>query len=276
MGIQTTTPVSESGIAVFIPPPKSTATTMTSITTSITTTTTTTNINGDNIKIEIPPTTSHADEALIRALTGLVNRVYGESEKNVYKPGFERTTPDDIKAYLKAGQLAIGTAFPHPPLTSASTATPTPAATATTTPTPITSPATTQDDTQPPWPPTVLSTALSEVVAGCVLIRPLSPTTGDVAMLAVAPEWRGTGLGGRLMAFAEARCARDLGLRIARLEVLVPTHFNHSGKARLLAWYARRGYAATTLRDFAEAYPRLNVLLTGPTEYRVFEKVLVA
>lgn len=111
---------------------------------------------------------------------------------------------------------------------------------------------------------------------GCVFVKRLTPSVGEFGMLAVDPAVRGTGLGRDLVRFAEDRCRRELGVSTMRLELLVPVHFEHEGKTRLQAWYTRLGYVMTELGDFGEAYPALNALLAGPTEYRVFEKKLVA
>ncbi|KAI0458615.1 hypothetical protein F5B21DRAFT_399204 [Xylaria acuta] len=215
--------------------------------------------------IRVPAPTAASDGALVANLTRLVNGVYGEAEGTIYKTAFERTSAPQIEAYLRAGELAV--AFlrstdddddddddddgNHEKVDSRSSA-----------PEGITT-------------PTPRGKKLV-VVVGCVFVKKLSPTTGGFGMLAVDPTYRGTGLGRDLVRFAEERCRRDLGLAVVRLELLVPMHFEHVGKARLQAWYTRLGYVMTGLHDFGETHPRLNAALAGPTEYRIFEKRLVA
>ncbi|KAI0404655.1 hypothetical protein F4802DRAFT_566919 [Xylaria palmicola] len=186
--------------------------------------------------IEVPAPAAAEDEALATRLAGLVNAVYREAEDGIFKAPFERTTTAEVRDLLRAGGLAV--AFLPP-----------------------------ADGGQ---------CAAGRRPAGCVYIRRASPTTGEFGMLAVDPECRGAGLGLALVRFAEDRCRSHLGLRAVRLELLAPVHFEHPGKTRLQAWYTGLGYAMTELADFGEAYPRLSVLLSGPSEYRVFERSLIA
>ncbi|KAI8628179.1 hypothetical protein F5Y19DRAFT_144461 [Xylariaceae sp. FL1651] len=209
------------------------------------------------VRIKLLPPSAADDRPLVETLTKLVNVVYGDAEGNIYKPGFERTTPGDIAELMRAGQFAV--AFLFPPASSSDAALPTGNGNGNGTS------SDSESEQQQGGKP-----------IGCIYVKQLSPTTGECGMLALDATYRGGGLGRDLVRFAEARCRRDLGLATMRLEVLVPVHFEHEGKARLQAWYARMGYVMTQLRDFGEAYPHLNKLLTGPTEYRVFEKRLDA
>ncbi|RYC59393.1 hypothetical protein CHU98_g6805 [Xylaria longipes] len=206
--------------------------------------------------IQVPASAAASDEALITNLTRLVNSVYGEAEGSIYKAAFERTSAAQIEAHLRAGELAV--AFLRP-----------------------TGDGDGDEDDDDEKIDCSRSSALERStplrgrpVVGCVCIKKLSPTTGEFGMLAVDPTYRGAGLGRDLVRFAEERCRRDLGLAVMRLELLVPVHFEHVGKTRLQGWYTRLGYVMTELGDFGEAYPTLNALLAGPTEYRVFEKRL--
>ena len=90
-------------------------------------------------------------------------------------------------------------------------------------------------------------------------------------MLALDSKHKGNGLGRQLVVFAENECCRR-GCKTMQLELLVPTGFQHSGKARMQAWYLRLGYKIVKLGDFYEEYPDLAGILAGPTEYRIFEK----
>ncbi|KAF5562495.1 hypothetical protein FPHYL_5689 [Fusarium phyllophilum] len=109
---------------------------------------------------------------------------------------------------------------------------------------------------------------------GCVFIKLITPALGEFGMLALDPQYQGTGVGRQLAVFAEDECRRR-GCTTMQLEILVPMTFHHEGKARLLGWYTRMGYELVKLGDFADDYPDLVNLLAGPTEYRVFEKSLV-
>ncbi|KAI0097391.1 hypothetical protein GGR51DRAFT_541251 [Nemania sp. FL0031] len=118
--------------------------------------------------------------------------------------------------------------------------------------------------------------ALPRKPVGCVCIKKISATTGEFGMLAVDPSYRGAGLGGALVRFAEEHCRGALGLQVMRLDLLVPMHFEHGEKTRLQVWYTRLGYVMIGQGDFEKEYPQLHALLAGPTEYRIFEKKLVA
>lgn len=109
---------------------------------------------------------------------------------------------------------------------------------------------------------------------GCVFIKLITPQLGEFGMLALDGKYQGGGLGRQMAVFAEDECRRR-GCTTMQLEILVPQHFHHEGKAVLLRWYMRMGYKLVKLGDFNEDYPELNKLLAGPTEYRVFEKSLV-
>ncbi|KAI0541561.1 hypothetical protein GGR58DRAFT_432973 [Xylaria digitata] len=191
-------------------------------------------------KIEVPPSSAADDEQLTEALTALVNAVYSTAERGIYSTDFERTSTKDVADLLRAGKLAIAY-LPRP------------------------------DGNEDAG-----SFHLTRgTPIGCISMKQISPTTGEFGMLAVDPAHRGAGVGGGLVRFAEERCYRNLGLGAMRLELLAPIHFEHVGKTRLQAWYESLGYVRVELRDFKKAYPHLHELLSGPTEFRVFEKKLV-
>ncbi|KAJ4308057.1 hypothetical protein N0V84_012324 [Fusarium piperis] len=94
---------------------------------------------------------------------------------------------------------------------------------------------------------------------GCVCIKLLGPGRGEFGMLALDAKHQGAGNGCTIM----------------QLEVLVPTTFHHAGKERMQAWYQRLGYQVIKLGRFDEDYPELAKILSGPTDYKIFEKKLV-
>ncbi|KAI0418595.1 hypothetical protein F5X98DRAFT_113378 [Xylaria grammica] len=197
-------------------------------------------------KIEVPPSEAADDKQLTEALTVLVNAVYSSAERGIYKTDFERTSAEDVAELLRAGELAIAY-LPRP-----------------------------KDDKDDDVQGGSSFHQTRGTPIGCISMKQISPTAGEFGMLAVDPAYRSGGVGGDLVRFAEERCYRDFGLGAMRLELLAPVHFEHIGKTRLQAWYERLGYAHIELRDFQKAYPRLYELLSGPTEFRVFEKKLVA
>ncbi|KAJ6440900.1 acetyltransferase (GNAT) family domain-containing protein [Purpureocillium lavendulum] len=114
-----------------------------------------------------------------------------------------------------------------------------------------------------------------EDVIGCVYVKTLSPDLGDFGMLALDAAYRGGGLGRDLVLFAEAHCRR-IGCTKMQLELLVPTTFEHALKTRMQAWYQRMGYRIVKLGKFQDEYPALASLLTGPADYKIFEKDLTS
>lgn len=99
--------------------------------------------------------------------------------------------------------------------------------------------------------------------AGFVIINMAGAFTGYIQTVFAGPEWRGTGLGSRLVAFAEERIFRE------RPNVfLCVSHFNDG--ARKL--YARLGYEEVgVLKDYlVEGYDEVLMRKTrGPvTTYR--------
>ncbi|KAI0592876.1 hypothetical protein F4775DRAFT_597767 [Biscogniauxia sp. FL1348] len=201
------------------------------------------------ITIEFPPARLANDARFVGALARIVNAAYLETEADIFKPGYQRTTSDSIASLVRAGQLAV--AFLPLPL-----------------------------------PPPQLEEAgvdwEGKVPIGCISIRHAA-RYGELGMLALDAAHRGRGLGRDLVGFAERHCgAGPLGLPALRLELLVPTAWEHPFKARLLRWYRRMGYVPLMrdeeeeeAREFAREYPELAPLLAGPAELRVLEKVLV-
>ncbi|KAI1399069.1 hypothetical protein F4819DRAFT_435554 [Hypoxylon fuscum] len=195
----------------------------------------------ENVTIEIPPASFADDEVFTSALVDLIIAAYDEAEADIFKPGYTRTSAQDVAALVRAGKLVVASRL------------------------------TTSSDAES-------ALASGRVPVGCISINKLSENRAELGMFAVGMTQRGTGLGRDLMAFAERWVLDNLGgpgVAFSQLDLLVPTHFEHVFKARLGAWYARLGYQVVGRRDFALDYPRLAPLLAGPTEYRVYEKKLV-
>ncbi|KAK8092499.1 hypothetical protein PG999_014698 [Apiospora kogelbergensis] len=190
-----------------------------------------------NIAIEI---TTDANDALVASLTGIVNQVYFDTEKDLFLEGTQRTDEQEVRSIMQAGELAVMYILP-PPDPQAATA-------------------------QPP----------PRKAVGCIRIRRFADDVGELGMLALAPSHQGGGMGSALMRFGEGHVRGTLGLPVARLELLVPSGFHHAFKARLQAWYEKMGYRVVRLGVFQDEYPKAAALLRGPTEYRVFEKTLGA
>lgn len=113
-----------------------------------------------------------------------------------------------------------------------------------------------------------------ERVVGSVRVQRLDDGVGEFGMLVAAPEERGTGLGRDLVSFAE-RWARERGVSVMQLELLVPQTWTHPVKEFLRGWYTRIGYRVVRTGDFGEDYPSLVPHLACPCDFLVFRKELV-
>ncbi|KAI1453395.1 hypothetical protein F4805DRAFT_443638 [Annulohypoxylon moriforme] len=187
-----------------------------------------------NVTIEYPDVSLAEDEDFTAALTDLVNAGYSEAEAGIFKPGYLRTSASEIAGFVKSGLLVVAS-VPSPEATS------------------------------------------KRVPLGCISIKKLAENRAELGLFAVVINQRGSGIGRDLMDWSEKWCLDNLGgpgVAIAQLDLLVPTHFTHTFKVRLELWYTKRGYRLTGSRDFALDYPSLAPQLSGPTEYRVYEKTL--
>lgn len=112
-------------------------------------------------------------------------------------------------------------------------------------------------------------------IAGCVRTQHLAPDLGELGMLAVAFDYRSTGVGRRLVEFVEQR-SRDAGHTTMQLELLVPREGTHPSKAALDKWYSRIGYRRVRTGVIDEVYPQLAPLLATPCDFAVYHKPLRA
>ncbi|KAI0468046.1 hypothetical protein F4859DRAFT_524898 [Xylaria cf. heliscus] len=109
---------------------------------------------------------------------------------------------------------------------------------------------------------------------GCIHVKKMSATHGNLGLLAVRSEHHGSGLARDLVRFAEEHCRQVFKVQTMQIELLVPTTFESPHKVRLQTWYERLGYVLVSMGDFGADYPHMIPLLLGPVEYRVFEKNL--
>ncbi|KAI0189738.1 hypothetical protein EV127DRAFT_101518 [Xylaria flabelliformis] len=109
-----------------------------------------------------------------------------------------------------------------------------------------------------------------EKLAGCIRIKKFSATTGGFRELVVDPAYRKTGLGRRLIRFAEKRCRDDLGLTAMRQEFLSPNC------TELPKYLFTLGYVMKEVCNIEEAYPELKPLLPEAYKCYVMEKQLAA
>jgi GNAT superfamily N-acetyltransferase len=99
-------------------------------------------------------------------------------------------------------------------------------------------------------------------LAGCVRVQQLDERTGELGMLAATSDHRGTGIGRRLVAYAEELSA-GRGLDTMQLELLVPT-----------GWHTRLGYRVVRRGSLGDDYPHLVPLLATPCDLRIYHRPL--
>lgn len=195
-------------------------------------------------QVGVPSPAAADDTELVRHLVEVINAVYTKDEEGIWaadKP-FARTSDEEIKKYLKKGELALAWASSEASLPSSSA---------------------------PGFVPA------PSAVMGCVhLHRPEGETrVVEVGMLVCDPGFRGAGVGRELMRFAEQH-AKEQGAAVTQVELLFPEGWEHPFKMRLQDWYARLGYKLVRMGEVKDKYPRLVDSLAGPTRFKVSEKEL--
>ncbi|KAL6870264.1 acyl-CoA N-acyltransferase [Trichoderma novae-zelandiae] len=190
--------------------------------------------------IEIPPAAAADNLSEISAITKLVNLVFIEAEAGIWNNGFVRISDAEVAELIRKGQLALAY-LASPALASGK-------------------------------PPAERLVGKGQLV-GCVCIKRISDSICTLSMLALDKTYQGLGLGREIFQFVEDYCL-SLGCTTLGLDILVPTSYDHPLKTRMQAWYKRLGFQEVRLADFAEEYPALAPLLSGPVVYRVFEKKL--
>jgi ribosomal protein S18 acetylase RimI-like enzyme len=112
----------------------------------------------------------------------------------------------------------------------------------------------------------LLATRGREIV-GCVLLR-REAAGAYIGMLAVRPFLQALGIGKHLLAEAEKRACIEFGAKRSRMTVI-------EQRQDLIAWYARRGYLATTLTEpFPYGNPRFGLPRRTDLRFVVLEKAL--
>ncbi|BCB91286.1 GNAT family N-acetyltransferase [Phytohabitans suffuscus] len=175
------------------------------------------------VEISLAAPDAAADSAFLAQTTDLVNRVYADAEKGIWRAGAERTSPDELAGIVRAGELAIARLDGH--------------------------------------------------LVGTVRVRRLDSGEGEFGMLVAGADHRGTGLGRRLVDFAEG-WARGQGLATMQLELLVPREWTHPVKDFLREWYTRIGYRPVRTASLADDFPGLAPLLATPCDFVIYHKPL--
>jgi GNAT superfamily N-acetyltransferase len=119
----------------------------------------------------------------------------------------------------------------------------------------------------------MLAATLDGQIAGCAYVRLLDADTADLALVSVAPERWGGGVGRQLVHSGE-ELMRSRGATAMQLELLVPKEWAHPEKDRLLAWYTRLGYRVVRSAPFEQVAAHLRSALGTPCEFLILRKDL--
>lgn len=120
------------------------------------------------------------------------------------------------------------------------------------------------------------ATGVDGSLIGAVKLHGIPDTRiADIGMLAVSSSQRRSGLGRKLVDYAEAE-ARKRGFEIGQVDVLTPTEGNDAFKDILIKWYKAMGYQfmrSETLEEAGLAFLRPDLI--RPAEHVVYQKKLV-
>jgi N-acetylglutamate synthase-like GNAT family acetyltransferase len=110
-------------------------------------------------------------------------------------------------------------------------------------------------------------------IVGYARLRRLDERLADLGPIAIDPDRWGSGAGGALVRFAEAR-AREAGVAAMQLDVLMPKAGAHEHKEALRAWYERLGYALVEHVPFERIASHGAEDLAVPCQFAIFRKAL--
>jgi hypothetical protein len=60
-----------------------------------------------DLHVSVVPARTAADAAFVAEVVDLVNRVYTDAEKGLWREDTDRTDADEVTEYIRTGQLAI-------------------------------------------------------------------------------------------------------------------------------------------------------------------------
>ena len=107
-----------------------------------------------------------------------------------------------------------------------------------------------------------------EVLAGCISVAAKDGGLAYIGMVTVDPQRQNSGLGRHLLEAAETYARDHFGCTRAEMTVIAV-------RIELIAWYERRGYAATgETRPFPAADPRFGLPRRDDLEFIVLDKAL--
>jgi ribosomal protein S18 acetylase RimI-like enzyme len=202
-----------------------------------------------------------SDPALISAIVSLINLVFDETEGDLLVAGHQRTNTAEITRLVSAGELH-GTFTTSGDLIGVVRLF-------------------RVDQQKAESDETARGTGEDAAIAADTKTGSEASPASDPAniwsfgMLSVHPSQRGTGLGRRLVRYAEEEAARKGG-REMEIVLLVPADGPpHAFKLFLSAWYARIGYVATKSMSPEEFLPHLENVFSRKCLFEASRKRLL-
>jgi GNAT superfamily N-acetyltransferase len=201
------------------------------------------------IEVRLPTTTECLNPPFLHQTTNLINAAYSAPATTLLKPHRSRTDIKEVRTWLKSGNFYL--AFACDPSSSSSN----------------------NDNPYQPQAP-----------IGTIRLTPLSPSISEIGILTVDTAFRSSGLGRKLIAYAEDLAMKD-GVERVRIEVPSPRISSSdeagaqvrvtSGKKKYLRrWYESLGYELVRKRTLEEAVPGLVDAFEEDVEILVLEKML--
>lgn len=111
-------------------------------------------------------------------------------------------------------------------------------------------------------------------IVGCIHLEKMDEHLYKFKMLAVSPSYKGTGLGSKLVKFAE-NTAKVKGAKTMQLELLVPTDFIHPDKVLLHNWYTKIGYKEMATYDIDYVHAGISQYLKTGCNAIIYQKPLI-
>ena len=203
------------------------------------------------IEIRLPTPNETHNPLFLHHTTAIINTAYSAPATTLLKPHNPRTNTTEVQTWLESGNFYL--AFPAPP---------------------------NNDNTTSHSPPQ----QVDPVPVGTIRLTPLTPQISEIGILTVDPDFRSSGLGRELIAFAEGLAVKD-GVGRVRIEVPAPRTNAQglavvsSGKKKkrkyLRAWYEGLGYEFVGKRTLGESVPGLVQAFEEEVEILVLEKGLL-